>query len=217
MINLLTNEEFGNWITSLGLVFRKARVPASLEYHHCLGTVRTWAVPEYSRECLTFVNWALAGLAPWSSCVLWPFAGQWPGGAAGCAGEARLPGVGLDSTTWKLILRGVGMPDGWEGAVRMGWEAADRVKVVAFTYVALGSSSQDDLFLIPDHGNQFVHMDPWGDDPRDEELRLTTWKVHFSAVELADQYARHMARVSVGSLLPQEGPSDGTTERLNSL
>lgn len=204
-MDLLTHQEFESFVADLGLAFRKPRRPKSLEYRPGRGAMYSWAVPAGSHECLALVNRALDGLAPWSSCVLWPFAGQWPG-------NVDLPGVGSDSTTWPLFLRWAGIPDGWKGAVRMRPDQVDVVKAVAFTFAAFGSSSQDDLFLFPNHGQQFIHFDPWNADPRDEELALPAIKVHFATPALAEQFTRHMARASFGRLLPAESFSEGGAE-----
>jgi hypothetical protein len=198
-MNRLTNQEFESYIAGLGLAFQQQRLPKSLAYRPVHGATHGWAVPAASRKCLGLVGWALEGLAPWSSCVLWPFAGRWPE-------EVWVPS-GCGSTTWRLFLQWAGIPDGWEGAIRMTRDQADIVKAVAFTFAAFGSSSQDDLFVIPDHGQQFIHIDPWNSDPRDEELALPAVKVHFASMALAEQFAGHMARGTYGPPQPTDSGS----------
>lgn len=154
-MELTTNETFLEWVKGFGI-----GIPAGQNYPPVLGFVpargdsRFWETPSDSRELLALVTLCLDNLDSWHSCWLYKREGAWTyGGEAGASGSDH----GLD-----VITRWVGIPDGFSGSVR--FDQADRASLVLglMIYAQHARNTSYDLFLVPDHGQQFLWLDHGG-------------------------------------------------------
>jgi hypothetical protein len=114
---------------------------------------RFWVFPGDPAEGFHFAATLLAGLDEWESAHLWPRSGCWP--------ESRKPWPHNEAIR-NVVLRGAGVPGGWPGAVRLLHSEEDELLAVLFVYLAFGWCVDDDLFLIPDHGQQLLQTDHHG-------------------------------------------------------
>ena len=62
-------------------------------------------------------------------------------------------------TTWGAIRQGLGIPEGFKGAIRCTQEERARLIGVVFTHMVFGWGTTDDLFILPDHARQILHTD----------------------------------------------------------
>jgi len=153
-VDAVNSDDFLRWAASAG-IGTDPRYPAS----GCLSLLpprdhaRFWVVPGDPATWPHFSECILDGLDPWSGVFLWPRSGAWP--------VAR-SGGSLNERVREVVLRGAGVPPGWRGALRFAELEADTVVAVLFAYLAFGWCTDDDLFLIPDHGQQLVQADHHG-------------------------------------------------------
>jgi hypothetical protein len=132
----------------------------------------------------------LTGLDEWKAGLLWPRSACWP---AGRQTQAYHEGVR------EVVLRGAGIPQGWRGAIRFERDEVSALLAVLFVYLALGECVGDDLFFIPDHGQQLIQTD-----------HHQVIHAECTSAERVQQSVRHMAEA--GYELPSE-PPDGTFRR----
>lgn len=190
-VDLISADKFLAWTDTVGIApDGRYAPPQCLVYvphrpHH-----RFWAVPGRAAELPFFVSHLLAGLDPWSACVVWPRGGVWPQ----LYGDDR-PG----DQVRRIILGGAGVPAGYEGAVRFTAAEADKLTAVVFAHLVLGWSVPDDLFIIPDHGRQMLQTD-----------HHDVVHVEFAEAEAVEPFVRHMAEEEY--LLPAD-PPDQTFKR----
>jgi hypothetical protein len=57
------------------------------------------------------------------------------------------------------VLISAGVPLGIEGAVRFSDAETDKLVTAIFAQLVFGGSVVDDLFVVPDHGRQFLQTD----------------------------------------------------------
>jgi hypothetical protein len=111
---------------------------------------RFWVVPNDPAAWPYFIGCLFAGMDDWSNVSLWPRSGRWPKGSGeGFSGESIRDAV----------LRGAGVPGDWEGALMFGKEDCASLTAILFVYMIFGWCVGDDLFIIPDHGQQLLQTD----------------------------------------------------------
>ena len=144
----ISNNEFFAWASGAGIGFDE-RYPGaqSLAFMPDRHLSRFWALPRDAGSWPYFAACFLEGVDPWSVIVVWPRAGRWPDAA--------------NSADWNesvrdVMLRGAGIPQGWVGAIRCSRQEMVVVIAVMFIYLAFGWCPADDLYLIPDHGQQYI-------------------------------------------------------------
>ena len=173
-MELISPDEFLEWSRRRSIEPDKRYAPPQcLVYvlkarHH-----RFWEVPERPAAIPYFVSHLLVGLGRWSHCHVWPRGGVWPQ----AEGTDR-----PDDRVRDVMLRGVGIPGGFEGAVRYGEDELDRLITVVFAQLLFGWSVPDDLFVIPDHGRQFLQTDHHG-----------VVHVNFAEQAFIELFVKHMA------------------------
>ena len=111
---------------------------------------RFWPVPERAAEIPFFASHLLAGFDPWAECFAWPRGGVWPDWGS----SERIA-----QSVQDVILRGAGVPPDLHGAVRFTRDELPKLVTVIFAKLAFGWSVIDDLFVVPDHGRQFLQTD----------------------------------------------------------
>jgi hypothetical protein len=144
-------EEFLRWTAEVAIGF-DPRYPES----GCLRLLpprehaRFWALPSDPATWPHFVASLLDALDKWVSGFLWPRSGRWP-----LSDRSQSYNEGVRD----VLLRGAGIPGGWEGAVRFDREDEDALVAVLYASLAFGWCVDDDLFFIPDHGRQLLQTD----------------------------------------------------------
>jgi hypothetical protein len=128
----------------------------------------------------------LAGVNAWSCCWVWPRGGHWLSGTDRATPSDLVGGI---------IHRTLGIPNGWAGAAGFGADELDRLLAVAFVHMALGWHVSDDLFLVPDHGQQLLQID-----------HHRAMHVEFKVAEQMEEFIRHMREGNF--LLPSVVPDE---------
>jgi hypothetical protein len=147
----VTSDSFLAWAAGVGVGF-DPRYPDG----HCLGllppreSARFWVLPGDGHTWPHFTGSILKGLDSWQTGYLWPRLGRWPAADASRSYSERVRDV---------VLRGAGIPDGWEGAVRYSRDERAAVIAVLLACLAFGWCSDDDLYFVPDHGKHVVQTD----------------------------------------------------------
>src|SRR5438093_513716 len=101
-------DEFLKWAADGGVGF-DPRYPnsGSLGFLPPSDCTRFWVLPGDPATWPHFAASLLKGMDSWTSGYLWPRAGCWPTAAKSSRRNDRIRDV---------VLRGAGIPDGWEGA-----------------------------------------------------------------------------------------------------
>jgi hypothetical protein len=147
---------------------------------------RFWVLPSDPSAWPHFAASLLKGLDEWDSGFLWPRAGRWPDPA-----QSKWPSEKVRD----VLLRGAGIPGGWDGAVRFCRDEEEALIAVLYAFLAFGWCCDDDLFFVPDHGRQLVHTD-----------HHDVVHVGCVAMEQLQGFVDHMAEV--GYELPCELPDE---------
>lgn len=142
-------EDFLGWAAGVGIEVAPrdpgaGRTAFALPHEHS----RFWVLPNGPARWPPFIAAFLTGLDEWSSGFLWPRFGRWP--------EASSPGT---SEVRDVVLRGAGVPGGWDGALRFDAAESDLIAAILFPYLVFGWCADDDLFFIPGHGRQVIRTD----------------------------------------------------------
>ena len=122
---------------------------------HCLSYVpddspsRFWTTPPEPRRLSYLIGSVLDSLDPWSACYVWPRDGWQDVGTSG----GRLDPV------CDTLLTAAGVRRDFDGAIRFPPAERAALRSVLFASAAFGWCVSDDLFAIPDHGRQLVHVD----------------------------------------------------------
>jgi hypothetical protein len=147
----VSGEEFLRWAAGLGIGV-DPRYPDSRSLRLLPPTDhdRFWVVPPDPATWPHFVASLLGGLDDWETGVLWPKFGSWP-----LFGLSQSYHEGVRA----VVLRGVGIPDGWSGAARFERDEEGALVAVLFAFMVFGSCVYDDLLFVPDHGRQLLHTD----------------------------------------------------------
>ena len=145
----VSSQDFLRWANGVGIGF-DPRYPES----GCLSILppneyaRFWALPSQPVKWPRLLRSLLDRLDEWNSGWLWPRAGQWPGSAQSSRYGVR-----------DIILRGATIPVDWAGAVQFRHNESDALIAVLYASLAFGWCTDDDLFFIPDHGQQLLQTD----------------------------------------------------------
>jgi hypothetical protein len=94
-----------------------------------------------------------------------------------------------------VLLNGAGVPNEYAGAACFQAGEVGRVIALLYASLAFGWSVADDLFVIPDHGRQFLQTDHHG-----------VVHVCFAVAGRVQGYVEHMA--ADGFLLPNDLPDE---------
>jgi hypothetical protein len=147
-MELLRSEDFWRWAAGVGIgldpEYAEAGQLALLARND---HARFWELPSDPAVWPHFAASLLEALDEWDTGLLWPRWGQWPDPARS---QSRNDGVR------DVVLRGAGVPGGWEGAVRFRREEEPTLLAILFSYLAFGWCVRDDLYFVPDHGRQLL-------------------------------------------------------------
>ena len=143
----VSDTDFLSWAATHGIVpDTRYHEPRSLVYVP-EGPTRFWEFPDLPAAWPAFVDRVLTGMEPWSACYVWPRGGRWPRAVAL---------KGPDDAVREAVLRAAGIPLDFTGAARFEAGERDLVLTLLFVYMAFGGCVLDDLFVVPDHGRQFL-------------------------------------------------------------
>jgi hypothetical protein len=149
-MEVIDTDQFLNWARGFDIGFDE-RYPGarSLVYLPGPRLSRFWMFPDDGAAWPHFAACFLEGIDPWQQFLLWPRAGRWP-----VAPEA---GGWWNEAVRDVVLRGASIPRAWSGAARFGREEVAAVVAVMFAAMLAGGFP-DDLYLVPDHGRQFLQV-----------------------------------------------------------
>jgi hypothetical protein len=178
-------EEFLQWASEVAIGFDPES--GCLHLLPLRKHARFWVLPSDPATWPHFVVSLLDALDEWASGFLWPRYGRWPVSARSQS---------YDQVVRDVLLRGAGIPGGWEGAVRFTREEDDALVAVLYAALAFGCCVYDDLFFVPDHGRQLLQTD-----------HHDVIHVRCSSEDRVQRLVAEMAKA--GYQLPRE-PPDGT-------
>jgi hypothetical protein len=190
-------EEFLRWMIGVGIDF-DARYPDYLALVPPCEHARFWVLPPDPANWPRLMATLLSGLDEWSSGYLWPLSRSWPLSANSPwhAAEARdvvVHSLSRQEGVRDVVLRGVGIPDGWTGAIRFDRNEEDKVIAILFAFAVFASHLGDDLYFVPVHGRQLIQTD-----------HHDVIHVDCRSVERIDNLVKHMAEAEYK--LPTELP-----------
>lgn len=125
-----------------------------------------------------FLSHLLKGLDAWSECFLWPRGGWWP--------EVPASDRIIDQVEVR-VLAGAGIVANTQGAVRYSAKELDQLITAVFAKLNFGWCLSDDLYIVPDHGRQFMqasHHDVVHVFTR-EEARMAQFMHHMEQEEFS--------------------------------
>jgi hypothetical protein len=186
-MELRQSSDFLRWAATHGIEPDKRYAePRCLVYASGDDHKRFWEFPESPLAWPAFLKRLLSGLDAWSRCWAWPRGGRWNGAAGSDNPGDAIRGV---------VQRAMGIPDDWAGAAGFGAAELDQLVSVCFMKMGLGWHVGDDLFLLPDHGHQFLGVD-----------HHRAIHVDFSSADRIEEFVSHMQQG--GFSLPTEPPDE---------
>lgn len=187
----IDEEEFLSWAEAMGVVpDARYAPPRCLAFANGSGESRFWTIPRPQDRARQFFSHVLSGLEPWTLCNVWPRGGRWS--------DEHPPRSRIEAER-TLALFGGHVPDGFRGARLY---RAPEIELLVNLIVLRSRAAwcvTDDLFVVPDHARQFIHLDHHG-----------VARVKCADSLRMDQFIRHMAAGEYW--LPQELP-DPTFKR----
>ena len=140
-------EEFLSWAAQRGIHADEAKLFRMLPNRD---HARFWVFPPDPAMLPYFVATLLDGLDEWATAFLWPRSGSWPEyGKSQSKNEA----------VRDVVLRGLGVPSGFSGAMQFDRKEEDALITLLFVYLIFAWCVDDDLVLVPDHGRQLLQTD----------------------------------------------------------
>ena len=189
-MDYIAASDFLLFVHNVGVALDERYVePRTLVYMHGLDLDRFWAVPRNPQRQVGLIASVLDGFDPWSACFLWPRDG-WDHASGG--GRA-------DEAVYGLMLRSAGARADFDGAIRYAATERAELATALFAAMSFGWSVADDLFVLPDHGQQLMGID-----------HHDAVHVSFAGSAGIDPFVAHMAANRFP--LPRDVP-DATFER----
>lgn len=173
-MEFIGNQEVQQWMSSLGIAFDGRQGPAIHPGELCT----TWPTPKHQESWPYLASSLLMGLDPWEQIVVWPRAGHW-----------LLPPKNMGGG---VIIRGGPVPEGWGGGLRFSRGELHAVVAVMFVHLSIGWNADHDLFLVPDHGQQYLEVN------HDDAIY-----VNFRSEARAGAFGQHMTMMGFLSYLEE--------------
>ena len=148
-VNNIRPKQFMEWAKELGICpDDRYDEPRCLVFSPYREYVRFWDVPESFNDLAQFSAHVIDGLDPWSYCRIWPRGGYWP----------SIDELSADKERERLF-EAAGVTPGTQGAMEYTPEERPSIIALIANQLHFGCSTGDDIFLIPDHGRQFIQTD----------------------------------------------------------
>ncbi|MFT3878919.1 MAG: hypothetical protein QM703_04575 [Gemmatales bacterium] len=146
----VTGQEFWQHASKIGISIDQDYSDSfELAINPSHGHSRFWTLPTNIGVWPHFAVSVLSCIDKWDSGYLWPRFGKYP--------VSELSSSHNDSVR-DFILRGAGVPSGWPGALRFNTEEKYALITVMFAFMSFSWSGNDDLYFVPDHGQQLVQL-----------------------------------------------------------
>lgn len=113
--------------------------------------LRYWEYPDEASKVPHFINAVVKAIGADQRYWIYPRCGAWSLGADAAAWP--------QSQIWRVLLRSMGIPDGFIGAVAMDPEERDSLLALLFLQVTLGPSAHIDTLVIPDAGDALIFFE----------------------------------------------------------
>jgi len=191
LMDMLSADQFLCWAKSVRIVLDPIYSPPKcLVFEVASIESRWWNMPSDEAELHKFFSHLLTNVETWSTCYLWRRGGTWPNlNPPHNRLEDIRSGVGIGPT----------IPDGFSGAVRYPVNELGQLVGRITTHALSGWCVQDDLFVVPDHGQFIVQTDHHG-------------VAHVSCAEPASM-DRLIQRMATGGYALPDEPLDWTFKR----
>ena len=151
-MDLLPSEQFFAWAAERGIELdpRYPRADA-LTLLDAGDHWRPWPLPRAPREVLPFLETLLEAAAPGSAWLVYPRpGGHWYGGSGN---------VPINNDLIDTVTRGVGIPAGFQGAVRFGSDERAPLLALLVASLLFGWGTGEDLFAMPEDGSCLLLTD----------------------------------------------------------
>lgn len=143
------SKQFMEWATGLMIgPDERHEEPRCLVYHPHRQFDRFWEIPESFQELAWFAAHVIDGLDPWSYCRAWPRGGYWPSSEESGNDKER-----------EGLLEAAGIEPDKHCALEYLPEERPRMIALVVLQLHYAQNMNDDVFLLPDHGRQFIHCD----------------------------------------------------------
>jgi hypothetical protein len=149
----ITEEEFLKWAEGVGLCISPDYPDSAVLMHKqtidklsCF-----WVTPRQSEKRPYFIKSLLRLLEPWQFCSVWRAMGSWPD-------QSRVSKDRVNDVVELCILSGLGLPLGTTGIVQFDFSELDSLITLIFTTTIFGWSVAEDIYVVPDHGRQFLYV-----------------------------------------------------------
>jgi hypothetical protein len=114
---------------------------------------RFWSIPEHASQFPYFIKTILNLIDKWDAICIWKANGSW---------TTKVTGERINNDIQSIIYRGVGISNDSSDIIQFSRNEITEVVAIAFNQLLFGWSVADDIFLIPNHGNQTVKTDHHG-------------------------------------------------------
>lgn len=147
----IREDRFIEIIRHLGIIV-DPRYPKSAELFFEKGSElsRFWEIPDTARQIPYFVNSILSALAPWEKIYVWKHLGSW---------STKVRGERCNDDVQALIYRGIGISDDNDDILEFERSELAELTTLIFNQLVFGWHVGDDLYIIPDHGQQMIKTD----------------------------------------------------------
>ncbi|HOE65929.1 MAG TPA: hypothetical protein PLO62_05335 [Candidatus Hydrogenedentes bacterium] len=172
-MELVTFAEFLEWAERMGLAIETRRdEPQSLVYQSGASAMTRLQCPNAAEDVLQFLADVFDCLDEWKACWVLRRALPW----------TYLSLDGVVNCVRVDIMQGMGIPEGFVGALHFNQADFPRMAALLFSEICFGKGKADELFVAPSHGRQLLHF------KHDACVRI-----HFSKPERRESFHRDIA------------------------
>ncbi len=141
--------EFLQWAETKGIAFDPAYPRSGTLSYVENQDSRFWVTPKQPEQQPFFIASLLELLGDWQWCRAWRSKGSWPS-------PAHIDPDDFNELVEMTILRGLGLPLGTTDAVEFERGELSQLITLLFTTTVFGWSVAEDLYVVPDHGREFL-------------------------------------------------------------
>jgi hypothetical protein len=149
----IAESEFLEWAEGVGLCV-SPDYPDSvvLIYSKDKGELsRFWVIPHEPEKRPHFIKLLLKLLGPWQFCSVWRSMGSWHD-------SSSISKDRVNDLVEFRILSGLGLPLGTADIVQFDIEELDFLITLIFSTTIFGWSVGEDIYVVPNHGRQFIKV-----------------------------------------------------------
>jgi hypothetical protein len=147
----VSSDDFVRWAATRQLRYEKKHAGSDeFLFTDAERESRYWLYPEQASEVPHFVNAIIKALGPKEHYWVYPNRGYW---SLGQEAESW-----PQYQAWLPIIRGIGIPEGFVGALCFETTDISKLSALLFLLITLGPSVHIDTFLVPEDGNTILYF-----------------------------------------------------------